>query len=83
MRLPLRPSQTPFEHAAVLQRNLPRQQDSVQVIAQKYVHYAYSRQHSGDPDSLTAARAWHRLRPEMVRQSIIRRLPGWLRRRLN
>lgn len=83
MRLPLRPSQTPFEHAAVLQRNLPRQQDSVQVIAEEYVQYAYSRQHSASPDSQTAAQAWHHLRPEMLKQSVIRRLPGWLRRRFN
>lgn len=83
MRLPLRPTQTPFEHAAVLQRNLPHHQDSVQVIAEEYVHYAYSRQHSLSADSVPAAQAWQRLRPEMVRQSIIRRLPGWLRQRLN
>ncbi len=83
MRLPLRPSQTPFEHAAVLQRNLPHHQDSVQTIAAEYVQHAYSRQRSASPESVTAARAWQRLRPEMMRQSVIRRLPGWLRRRLS
>ena len=83
MRLPLRPSQTPFEHATLLQRNLSRRQDSVQTIVDEYVHHAYSRHGSASPDSITAAQAWHHLRPEMLKQSVIRRLPEWVQRRLN
>jgi transglutaminase-like putative cysteine protease len=79
----LRPWQTPYEHAAALQRHLPEQQEAVSAITGEYVHQVYRNPHqvdTADPAPVQAAnRAWQQLRPAMLKQSLRRRLPRWLR----
>lgn len=42
MGIAVRPWQTPFEHAAVLQRNLPSRQREVEIITSQYVYQTFS-----------------------------------------
>ena len=42
MGLAIRPWQTPFEHAAVLQRTIPSRQQEVEVITSQYVYHTFS-----------------------------------------
>ena len=81
------PWQTPYEHAAVLQRNLPGFEREVGAITDEYVHQTFSR-HSMSVDSgppaqfsiaLASSLAWSRLRPVMLKTAFKRRLPPWLR----
>jgi hypothetical protein len=89
MGLTIRPWQTPYEHAAVLQRNLPSYQREVDAIASQYVYETFSN-HRNDPSSMNGRGyslqtyspgvAWSRLRPAMLKEAFRRRLPRWLRR---
>jgi transglutaminase-like putative cysteine protease len=74
----IRPWQTPYEHAAVLERSLPEQQQSLQLITNEYVRQAYSRQEQAINGEV--GHAWYRLRHVMIRQTIKRYLPEWLGR---
>ncbi len=49
MGLPIRPWQTPFEHAALLQRRLPAHQEEVGVITSQYVYQTFSPVHAREP----------------------------------
>jgi transglutaminase-like putative cysteine protease len=85
----LRPWQTPYEHAAVLQQRLPTHQREVEIITTDYVHHTFSpsgaskktasageRSHSpGATSTWDSSLAWRRLRPEMIKAAIRRRLP--------
>ena len=84
----IRPWQTPYEHAAVLQRRLPARQHEIELITDDYVHQLFS----PTPASLTESQptgssvmiyegdlAWRRLHPEMVKAVFKRHLPKWLR----
>jgi transglutaminase-like putative cysteine protease len=88
MGLAIRPWQTPYEHAAVLQRNLPSYQREVDAIASQFVYEKFSN-HKDDPVALNGRSyslqtyspgvAWGRLRPAMLKEALRRRLPRWLR----
>jgi transglutaminase-like putative cysteine protease len=85
----LRPWQTPYEHAAVLQRSLPTHQHEVEIITTDYVRQTFSpsgaskktastgdRSHSlAPPSTWQSSLAWRRLRPEMIKAAIRQRLP--------
>jgi hypothetical protein len=81
------PWQTPYEHAALLQRSLPGYEREVGTITDGYVRDTFSRPHLASTNSRSAAqfsaalennRTWSRLRAEMLRRAIKRRLPSWL-----
>jgi hypothetical protein len=81
------PWQTPYEHATVLQRNLPGYEREVRTITDGYVRDTFSRRHLVAANSRSAAqfsttlennRIWSRLRSEMLRRAIKHRLPTWL-----
>jgi transglutaminase-like putative cysteine protease len=83
-----RPWQTPYEHAAVLQHNLPSRRREVETITGEYVHHIFSP--PADASNRIAAQlsdaresnlAWNRLRSEMLKASLKRRLPRWLQGR--
>lgn len=89
MGLAIRPWQTPYEHAAVLQRNLPTYQREIHSLTSEYVHYTFSPSKNGvkPNDSLQKSNqlysshtAWHRLRPIMLKAAVKKRLPKWLRK---
>ena len=81
-----RPWQTPYEHAAVLQHNLPGYEQEVGAIATEYVYQTFSRHPAplaGRPVRLNSVvgeskLAWSRLRSAMLKTAIRRHLPGWL-----
>jgi hypothetical protein len=84
----IRPWQTPFEHARVIKHRLPQQQQDIDTITQEYVHQTFGK---GAPTKRNvvvqtaitheSGLAWRRLRPEMIKLAIKRRLP-WQQRRL-
>lgn len=88
MGLAIRPWQTPYEHAAILQRNLPSYQREVDAIASQFVYEKFSN-HKDDPVAMNGRGyflqtyspgvAWSRLRPAMLKEAFRRRLPRWLR----
>ncbi|HMR63212.1 MAG TPA: transglutaminaseTgpA domain-containing protein [Anaerolineae bacterium] len=90
MGLGRRPWQTPYEHAAVLSQNLPLYKDEIDSITGEYVYQTYRPSANGyELDQLTPATAsqsysstdaaWHRLRQIMLKETLRRRLPKWLR----
>jgi len=87
MGVMLWPWQTPYEHAAVLQRNLPAHQSEVEMIANDYVFQTFSNKNGAGPEykeyssqAYQTAVAWTRLRTAMIKEAFRRRLPKWLRR---
>jgi len=86
MGVPQRPWQTPYEHAAALQRRLPAQQSNINAITGDYVRHTFSPHHAEPAETaefgLIAAGnlAWSQLRPEMLKAAVSRRLPRWLKR---
>jgi hypothetical protein len=89
MGVALRPWQTPFEHAAVLQRNLPTHSRDVATIASEYVYQTFSNKNGTKPvdergyasqRSNQSALAWNRLRPAMLKEALRRHFPRWLRK---
>jgi hypothetical protein len=75
----LRPWQTPYEHAGVLQHHLPTHQSEVETITNEYVHHTFSptgAEQDGAKSRLTieSSLAWRRLRSEMIKAAIKRRL---------
>jgi len=81
------PWQTPYEHAAVLQHNLPGYEREIETITAEYVRDTYSRYHDAAIEARSAAQfsavlernlAWTRLRSEMVKRTIKRRWPARL-----
>jgi transglutaminase-like putative cysteine protease len=82
MGLAMRPWQTPYEHAAVLQRNMPTYRREVQDITTEYVYQTFSSKNGATPNSAQIyyiAEAWSRLRPAMLKEAFKRRLPKWVR----
>jgi transglutaminase-like putative cysteine protease len=90
MGLGRRPWQTPYEHAAVLGQNLPLYKDEIETITGEYVHQTYRPNANGyEPDELLSPAAglnynrtdaaWHRLRQVMLKETLRRRLPKWLK----
>ncbi len=74
--------QTPYEHAAMLQHSLPTHQDEVEAITDQYVYQTFgsgSASTQQTPIVYESNLVWHRLRPEMIKQAFLRRLPEWLR----
>jgi len=85
MGLAMRPSQTPFEHATVLERTLPSRRREVNTIATEFVYQTFSPHPQGDYSrqdlaSSESKLAWNRLQVEMVKAAFKRRLPRRLRR---
>jgi hypothetical protein len=89
MGVPHRPWHTPFEHAAMLQRSLPARRRDIETITGEYVQHTFRRpgvapgvssvdsgQFAAIPESNLA---WSRLRADMLRQAVKRRLPRRLR----
>jgi transglutaminase-like putative cysteine protease len=85
----IRPWQTPYEHAGILKRRLPTYEREVETITTEYVHQTFSPPRaSSQHDTLQGIKsivesrvtyqsnlAWRRLRPEMIKTAIKRRLP--------
>ncbi len=86
MGLPLRPWQTPYEHAKILQRHLPAQQNHINAIAGDYVQHTFSPRHAEPAETaefgliVASNLAWSQLRPEMLKAAVRRRLPHWLKK---
>ncbi|MEW5961658.1 MAG: transglutaminase domain-containing protein, partial [Chloroflexota bacterium] len=89
MGITMRPWQTPYEHAAMLERSLPARQSEVRTIAAEYVHQTFSLHPAGtapdeqfvhSPATVDSYTAWGRLRGDMLRAALKRRLPRRLRR---
>jgi hypothetical protein len=83
----IRPWQTPDEHAALLQRRLPRRQHDIELITDDYVRQTFSSAPGSALEGGAGASstmiyesdlAWRRLHPEMIKAVFKRRLPGWL-----
>jgi transglutaminase-like putative cysteine protease len=89
MGITMRPWQTPYEHAAMLERSLPARQHEVHTIATEYVHQLFSPHPimsppNGrviqNPATVESYMAWGRLRGDMLKAALKRRLPRRLRR---
>jgi transglutaminase-like putative cysteine protease len=82
MGLVLRPWQTPYEQAGILQRQLPAYKREVQTIAGEYVFETFSNTNGtkryASSQTYSSAVAWNRLRPAMLKEALKRRLPKWL-----
>lgn len=83
----IRPWQTPFEHAALLQRRLPSRQREIEMITDDYVHQLFSsapasagKSKAGMSETMIyeSDLAWRRLHPAMLKAIFKRRLPRWL-----
>lgn len=74
LRVPLLPSQTPHEHAAVLYRAVPEGRSAITSITDLYVHEQYSPHPPDERQAEDAVSAWTSLQP------ILRR--HWLKLRL-
>lgn len=83
----VRPWQTPYEHAALLQRRLPSRQQEIELITDGYVQQLFSPAPVSRPERGANAAttmvyesdlAWRRLHPEMVKAVFKRHLPRWL-----
>jgi transglutaminase-like putative cysteine protease len=70
----LRPWQTPYEHAALLQNRLPHCRHDVEIITAAYVRQTFGPA-AAKSASYETGLAWQRLRPEMLKAAIKRRLP--------
>jgi hypothetical protein len=78
----IRPWQTPYEHGRVIKHRLPQYQQDVDTITNEYVHQTFGK---GAPNrrnvvvqtaiTYESSLAWQRLRPEMIKSAIKRRLP--------
>jgi transglutaminase-like putative cysteine protease len=82
----IRPWQTPYEHAALLQRRLPSRQNEIELITEDYVHQMYSpapvlasERGTGSTLVYESDVAWSRLHPEMIKAVFKRHLPKWLK----
>jgi hypothetical protein len=84
----IRPWQTPYEHAVLLQHKLPSRQHEIEIITDDYVRQLFSPTQASFTESPAAASstlvyegdlAWRRLHPEMVKAIFKRHLPKWLR----
>lgn len=79
------PWQTPYEHAAVLQHNLPMYRHEIESITDEYVYHTFGSSKDGrivsQQDYATqlngTGAAWHRLRPVMIRAAFRKHLPNW------
>jgi len=85
MGVKIRPWQTAYEYAGKLQRTLPEHSRDVEIITDEYVYQTYSNHKNGRVPAPTqtqpAYKAWNRLRPNMLKQAVKRRvrLPRWFR----
>ena len=78
----IRPWQTPFEHARIIKNRLPHQQKDIDIITNEYVRQTFGQ---GAPTKRNvvvqtaitheSSLAWQRLRPEMIKVALKRRLP--------
>lgn len=80
----IRPWQTPYEHAALLQRRLPARHQEIILITDEYVQQTFgpsAQSASAEVSSpLTEGNlAWRRLHPEMVKAIFKRYMPRWLK----
>lgn len=80
----LYPWQTPYEHAAILQRRLPAYQQEVETIANDYVYQTFSSSNgalnsTGTTLTHESAVAWQRLRSHMLKTAL-KRMVMWRRR---
>jgi hypothetical protein len=80
MNVVLHSWQTPYEHAAILERKLPGHQHEVAEITHQYVHETFSPAVKPTDSGLIyrSNQAWHRLRSAIVKAAIRQRLPRWL-----
>lgn len=87
----MRPWQTPYEHAAILQRRLPACRREIEAIATSYVYQIFSAGRytsPSNPDPINARETWpgennliwSRLSVEMLKAILKRLLPHWLKR---
>lgn len=81
----MRPWQTPYEHAAVLQRRLPNYQSEIGLITDEYVQTTFGPVPAASSRANSSVLvyegdiAWRRLHPEMVKAVVRRFLPKWLK----
>ncbi len=74
----LRPSQTPYERAAVLIGAAPDAAAPIDVVTDLYVEERFGRVEEGLFDE-QAMRAWRELRPELLKRSVLRTLSRFQR----
>jgi hypothetical protein len=70
-----KPSQTPYEHAQLLTKNLPPIEDEVNFITDEYVRQAFSSKPLSRNIREKALDAWEDIRPTLYRAIFERRLP--------
>jgi hypothetical protein len=84
----VRPWQTPYEHAVLLQRRLPSRQQEIELITDGYVRQLFSPTPAATSENRAGTAttmvyesdlAWRRLHPEMVKAVFKRHLPKWVR----
>lgn len=77
----IRPNQTPLERADLLSQAVPAGAPSIGRIISEFVARTFS--HNKESNTFfNPVREWQRLRPLLVKQSLLHQLPGWLARRL-
>jgi hypothetical protein len=69
-----RSSQTPYEHASALGRQVPEGDRPARYIAGLYARERYGHKSATEQEQVSAGEAWQGLRPKLVRQSILRHL---------
>ncbi len=78
----LRPWYTPFEHARVIKQRLPEHRNDIDTITNEYVRQTFgqgapTRRNVVVQTAITyeSGLAWRRLRPDMIKDALRRRLP--------
>jgi transglutaminase-like putative cysteine protease len=69
-----RPSQTPYEHAALLRYRLPSCRNEIALITSEYVHDTFSQACRTGTRAAKIQLAWRVLQPQMLKAALIRRL---------
>jgi len=75
MGLAKRPSQTPYEHASILAKNLPDIQAEVNFITGEFVRSEFSPRQTTQETRAKLLAAWHKMRPVLYRAIFDRRVP--------
>lgn len=77
----IRPNQTPLERAGLLSQAVPAGAPSINRFVSEFVTRTFSLKKSA-ASFFNPVREWQRLRPLLIKHSLLHRLPAWLARRL-
>jgi transglutaminase-like putative cysteine protease len=72
-----RPTDTPYERADMMASVVPEGHVPIRNLTQEYVRKQFSAEHATD-EKFAPQEEWQRLRPLLIRQSIVSRLQRWL-----